>query len=133
MITYGKCPCNRIATLDNGWCADCRERLHIDASAPASATPVQVSAVPATVAELLGRYVAEMQAEEVIDPLAQRFTLAGVWADLARLAGEEIPAEVAAVVGAALDVTCDPLPMRGSYAEPARQFAEYTREPVYAD
>jgi hypothetical protein len=77
--------------------------------------------------------VAELEAEEVLDPLAQRFALAGVWADLARIAGEAIPADAAAVVGAALDVTCDPLPVRGSYGDPARQFAEYTREPVYAD
>jgi hypothetical protein len=79
-----------------------------------------------TINAILAALVAEMQADEVIDPLAQRFTLAGVWADLARLAGEELPAEVAALVGDTLAVVCDPLPVRGAYAD-------YTRESLPAD
>lgn len=68
--------------------------------------------------------VAELEAEEVLTPLAQRFTLANIWADLARLAGEALPAEALAVVGRALDATVEPvLVRRGSYAEHALQFA----------
>lgn len=42
----------------------------------------------------------EMAAGDVPDPLAQPLTLALVWADLARLAGEPLPPEVAAVIAA---------------------------------
>jgi hypothetical protein len=66
--------------------------------------------------------VAELETEEVLDPHAQRFTLACVWADLARLAGEDLPAEVVALVGDTLAVVCDPLPMRGAYADYTREF-----------
>ena len=54
--------------------------------------------------------VAELIEGEVPSPLTQRFCLASVWADLARLAGEPLPLAVAAVVGDTLDVTCEPLP-----------------------
>ena len=54
--------------------------------------------------------VAELEAGEVPQPLAQSFTLATVWADLARLAGEPVPVAVAAIVGAALDATVEPVP-----------------------
>ena len=40
--------------------------------------------------------VDELAEEGVPDALAQRLTLAAVWADLARLSGEELPAWVAA-------------------------------------
>ena len=53
-------------------------------------------------------------------PLAQSFTLAAVWADLARLTGEPLPAPIAAVVDAALDQVCAPLPVPGPYADHAR-------------
>lgn len=47
---------------------------------------------------LLGALVAELAAAEVPDPLAQPLTLGAVWADLARLAGEAVPADVAALL-----------------------------------
>ena len=68
--------------------------------------------------------VAELEDGEVPAPLSTRFTQANVWADLARLAGEELPAEALAVVGRALDATIEPVgARRGRYAEPAPEFA----------
>ncbi len=68
--------------------------------------------------------VAELADGEIPMPLAQSFTLANVWSDLARLAREELPAEALAVVGRALDATIEPtFVRRGSYAEHALQFA----------
>ena len=66
--------------------------------------------------------VAELADGEVPQPLVQSFTLATVWQDLARLAGEELPADALAVVGRALDATIEPV-RRGSYAEHALEFA----------
>lgn len=77
-----------------------------------------------TINALMSALVAELEAEEVLAPLAQRFTLANIWADLARLAGEELPAAAAAVVGNTLDTICEPLPVRGSYRDHAAQFPE---------
>ena len=68
--------------------------------------------------------VAELTDDEIPQALSQRFVLANIWADLARLAGEELPADALAVVGRALDATIEPPRVRrGSYAEHARQFA----------
>ena len=127
MITFGKCPCNRLAPLDNGWCADCRQRLHIGPGPLDRPAPPAIAA-PFTVAELMGRLVAELEAEEVIDPLAQRFTLAGIWSDLARLAGEPLPPAAATVLGDTLDTPIVPLPIPvpGGYAD-------YVREALPAD
>jgi hypothetical protein len=77
-----------------------------------------------TINEAMILLVAELEAEEVVTPLAQRFTLANIWSDLARLAGEELPAAAVAVVGDTLDTICEPLPVRGSYREHAAQFPE---------
>lgn len=60
---------------------------------------------------LLRTLVDEMAADDVPDPLAQPCTLALVWADLARLAGESVPAEVAALLDA-------PIPLRPLRAAP---------------
>ncbi len=49
------------------------------------------------VAVALAVLVAEL-ADEIPDPLAQPFTLAALWSDLARIAGEEPPADVAALL-----------------------------------
>jgi len=68
--------------------------------------------------------------------LSTPFTFATLWADLARLAGEPLPADVAAVLDAPLDLAPLPVPvLRGSYADHVRQFPELIREPlpVYAD
>ncbi len=75
-----------------------------------------------TINDIMALLVEELTEGEIPMPLAQEFTLANVWCDLARLAGEELPAEAVAVVGRALDVTYEPV-RRGSYAEHALQFA----------
>jgi len=48
---------------------------------------------------LLRAMLAELIAADVPAPLGQPLTLAAVWADLARLAGEEPPADVLALLG----------------------------------
>jgi hypothetical protein len=75
-----------------------------------------------TLNALMIALVTELEDGEIPMPLAQSFTLANVWADLARIAGEELPAEVLAVVGRVLDATIEPV-RRGRYAEHATQFA----------
>jgi hypothetical protein len=47
---------------------------------------------------LLRALLAELRAAGVPAPLGQPLTLAAVWADLARLAGEEMPADVLALL-----------------------------------
>ena len=59
--------------------------------------------------QLMSALVAELAAEEIPQPLSQRFTLAAIWQDLARLAGEPLPAEAAAVVDDTLDMTIEPV------------------------
>ncbi len=77
-----------------------------------------------TINDLMAALVAELADGEIPMPLAQSFTLAAVWQDLARLAGEALPAEALAVVGRALDATIEPtFVRRGSYADHAAQFA----------
>ena len=77
-----------------------------------------------TLNALMTTLVAELADGEVPAPLSTRFTLANVWADLARIAGEELPADALAAVGRALDVTIEPTRVRrGSYAEHAPEFA----------
>ncbi len=51
-----------------------------------------------TLNELLQALVDELAAGGVPRPLGQSFTLASVWADLARLAGEAPPAAVVALL-----------------------------------
>ncbi len=48
--------------------------------------------------DLLRALVDELAADGVPAPLGQSFTLAAVWLDLCRLAGEPAPAEVLAVL-----------------------------------
>lgn len=77
-----------------------------------------------TINDLMAALVAELEDGEIPTPLAQRFTLANIWADLARLAGEALPADARAVVGRALDATIEPVMVRrGRDADHARQFA----------
>jgi len=77
-----------------------------------------------TLNALMTALVAELEEGEVPMPLSQSFTLANIWSDLARLAGEELPADALAVVGRALDATIEPVgARRGAYAEHAPQFA----------
>ncbi len=52
----------------------------------------------ATFNGLMRALVDELAAEGVPAPLAESFTLAAVWLDLCRLAGETPPAEVLAVL-----------------------------------
>jgi len=51
-----------------------------------------------TIDTLMRSLVAELGAGGVPAPLAQDFTLAALWDDLARLAGEPTPPEVAALL-----------------------------------
>ncbi len=57
-----------------------------------------------TITEALHALCAELAADGVPAPLAQPFTLAVLWHDLARLAGEDVPPAVAALVDAPLDL-----------------------------
>lgn len=78
-----------------------------------------------TINEAMARLVEELTEGEVPTPLAQEFTLANVWADLARLAGEDLPAAPRAIVGGPVPVTILPIdPERYAYADPALYFAE---------
>ncbi len=74
-----------------------------------------------TINALMAALVAELTENEIPTPLAERFTLAHVWADLARLAGEELPPEALAIVGPELDTVYESV-RRGSYADRAMQF-----------
>lgn len=47
--------------------------------------------------------LAELAADEIPDVLTERFTFACLWGDLARLAGEPVPRDVAAVLDRPLD------------------------------
>ncbi len=53
-----------------------------------------------TIADALTRLVAELAEGGVPDPLDQRFRLAFIFDDLCRIAGEALPAEVAAALDA---------------------------------
>ena len=53
-----------------------------------------------TINDALHALADELAADGVPDPLAQPLTLALVWHDLCRLAGEPLPPEVAALVAA---------------------------------
>ena len=52
-----------------------------------------------SVNDLMERLVDELADGEVTAALGQSFTLAAIWADLARLAGEELPALVRLLIG----------------------------------
>ncbi len=85
VISIGRCAdCTRRATLIDARCGCCDDML-----APAPAPR------PLAVSRALGLLLAELVAEEIAAPLAQRLTLASVAADLCRLAGERIPDAVA--------------------------------------
>jgi hypothetical protein len=71
-----------------------------------------------TINEAMAILVAELGAGGVPAPLAQPFTLAALWDDLARLAGEPVPPEVAALLDGR---ETDPArPYRASASRPAR-------------
>lgn len=53
----------------------------------------------ARINDLMAAYIAELEADGVPSPLGQAFTLGIIWADLCRLAGEEPPPAVAAMLG----------------------------------
>lgn len=66
--------------------------------APSAAVPTPVAAGPVTA--LCTRLLAELRAGAVTRPLAQPLAVGLVWADLCRLAGEEPPAIVRALLDA---------------------------------
>ncbi len=109
LITIGVCACGKRGTLVNHRCGFCEDASNGQLACPKAAAPI-----PVTYAlELL---VAELLADEIAAPLAQRFTLASDAADLCRLAGEPVPA----VVLEALDgPDCAPYPLRETHREPA--------------
>ena len=92
-ITIGHCPCGRRATLIDGLCGFCD-----DAEASTGHLACPKVAPSMAVGRALDLLVAELVAEEIAAPLAQRFTLASVAADLCRLAGEPVPAAVLAAL-----------------------------------
>ncbi len=57
-----------------------------------------------SITDALHALCAELAADGVPAPLAQPFTLAALWYDLARLAGEDVPATVAALLDQPLDL-----------------------------
>lgn len=61
-----------------------------------------------TIAEALTLLTAELEEGDMPEPLRQPFTLAAIWADLARIAGEVIPPEVAAELDAPALATIRP-------------------------
>jgi hypothetical protein len=63
---------------------------------------------PAMVNYYLVILIDELRAEGVADPLAQRFTLAALWDDLASLAGESPPASVRAYLADGAAATISP-------------------------
>jgi len=83
----------------------------------------------ATINALLLALVAELRAEDVPDPLNERFTLAALWDDLARLAGETVPPAIVLALDAPVPLA-PPVPVRrGSYADHAAQFPELALMP----
>ncbi len=90
---------------------------------------MMVNAKPMTINAIMAALVSELAEGEIPNPLAQRFTFASVWADLARLAGEPVPAEVAAIVNGVLDQQIVPL----TIPIPVARYADYVREALPAD
>lgn len=73
--------------------------------------------------QMMAALVAELIENEIPQPLSQRFTLAAVWDDLCRIAGEPLPRDVAAV----LDTPIGFVPVAG----PLSPIGEHAL--VYAD
>lgn len=76
-----------------------------------------------TINDCMAALVAELEAGEVPAPLTQEFTLAALWADLARIAGEPLPRDVAAVLDAPLGLVPVAVP----------DFGQPKPSPLYAD
>jgi hypothetical protein len=81
-----------------------------------------------TIDTLMRSLVAELAAGGVPAPLAQDFTLAALWDDLARLAGEPIPPEVAALLSG-----WGALPTRAGRARAARAAAPFAPQRLRHD
>lgn len=75
-----------------------------------------------TVNAIMHALTAELIEGDVPDPLGQEFTLALIWCDLARLAGEVPPADVLAAADDCSPLPIPPLVRPGSYADHALQF-----------
>lgn len=60
------------------------------------------AAPTATINDLMATFVAELEAGGIPDPTGQALTLGIVWADLCRLAGEEPPPAIAALLDDAI-------------------------------
>ncbi len=81
------------------------------------------AAIAAPVTAALTALYAEL-AEELPDVLSTPFTFATLWADLARIAGEPLPADVAAALDAPVPTEPTEPVRRGSYRDHAAQFPE---------
>jgi hypothetical protein len=79
---------------------------------------------PMTINDAMYALLAELEEGEVPDPLRQRFLLHNLWADLARLAGEELPAEIDRAHAPTFAERVEPVAHRGARATRAPQFAE---------
>ncbi len=78
--------------------------------------------MPATINAVMTMLIEELS-EEIPDVLIAELSLACLWADLARIAGEELPRDVAAVLDAPLDLAPVAVP----------EFTRVNAVPVYAD
>ena len=76
-----------------------------------------------TINDALTLLLAELAADDIPDVLTTEFTFATIWGDLARLAGEALPRDVAAV----LDAPIGFVPVAGP------SFGQPDDLPVYAD
>lgn len=65
---------------------------------PRTAARQAIPARNAPINDLMAALVAELEADGIPAPLGQPLTLGFVWADLCRLAGEELPPAVAAML-----------------------------------
>ena len=74
--------------------------------------------------ETMAALIDELADGDVPHPLHQRFVLLNLWADLARLAGEELPVDIAAALVPTLAERVEPVARRGAPADHAPQFAE---------
>ncbi len=67
-----------------------------------------------SITDALHALCAELAADGVPAPLGQSFTLAALWHDLATIAGEDLPAAVAALVEAPAPITTAPTATSGA-------------------
>jgi hypothetical protein len=96
VVSVGRClACGHGGTLYDGRCNRCRAPRSSNGQ---DACPKVAAAAPRSIHALMCALVAQLEADEIPAPLAQRFTLGHIWHDLALLAGEPVPAHIAAML-----------------------------------